>query len=103
MPDRGEYCPFLNRADARCGGHFCLDGLERAFAFCFGRYRACAVYTELRDERRLERAAAATKDQPTTHARAGNVIQVTIPSRRTRADGVARQPDAARVPAVPRF
>ena len=52
------YCPFLNRADARCSTHFRLDRLDQAFEHCFDRYHGCAVYRELLGERRSRRTAA---------------------------------------------
>jgi len=51
-----EYCPFLNCADERCSGHFNLDGLEQAFAHCFGDFAACPHHGELTRERAAERA-----------------------------------------------
>src|SRR5436190_17733564 len=59
MTDRGQHCPFLNRADDRCSTHFRLDRLDEAFDYCFDRYPACAVYQELLLERRVRRAEAA--------------------------------------------
>jgi hypothetical protein len=53
--DRGQHCPFLNRADSRCGTHFTLERLEHAFAYCFDRYTACPTYLELLVERRVRR------------------------------------------------
>jgi hypothetical protein len=52
MSERGQHCPFLNRTDARCAEHFRLEDLPHAFRYCFGRYKACPTYLELRIERR---------------------------------------------------
>ena len=75
MPDRARdagddhHCPFLNRADERCGPHFHLDKLGHAFAYCFGRYKTCPHYLELLVERRVRRltAAATAAASTTTH------------------------------------
>ena len=64
-PERGQHCPFLNRADDRCSTHFRLDRLDEAFDHCFDRYPACAVYQQLLLERRVRRAEAAVfEDAP---------------------------------------
>jgi hypothetical protein len=55
MSDRVNHCPFLNRADPRCAGHFSLDRLGVAFDHCFGKYKTCASYQELLLERRSRR------------------------------------------------
>jgi hypothetical protein len=52
MSELGQHCPFLNRTDARCADHFRLEDLPHAFRYCFGRYKACPTYLELRIERR---------------------------------------------------
>jgi hypothetical protein len=63
--ERGQHCPFLNRADDRCSMHFRLDQLDKAFDHCFDRYPACAVYQQLLLERRVRRAEAAVlQDAP---------------------------------------
>ena len=59
MPDCTHHCPFLNRPDARCAGHFHLDHLSHAFAFCFGQYQSCPVYTERLEERQEWRGVVA--------------------------------------------
>ena len=55
MPDQGNHCPFLNRADRRCSEHFSLDHLQHAFKYCFDRYTTCPMYMELLSERRSRR------------------------------------------------
>jgi len=55
MPDQGNHCPFLNRADRRCSEHFSLDHLQHAFKYCFDRYTTCPMYMELLAERRSRR------------------------------------------------
>jgi hypothetical protein len=73
MATKAHHCPFLNRADARCGEALSLEKLDHAFHYCFGRYTACNVYLELLIERRVRRSAAAE------HAGHGNgIIQVTV-------------------------
>ena len=49
---REPHCPFLNRADARCGNHFSLTTMADAFDECFGCYAGCPTYHELLSERR---------------------------------------------------
>lgn len=56
MPNHQSHCPFLNRDDSRCGNHFSLDKLGRAFDHCFGSYQACPTYLEMLDERRDRQA-----------------------------------------------
>lgn len=56
MPDHGEHCPFLNRADRRCSNFFSLERLEHAFGCCFNEYDRCPVYRELLVERRVRRS-----------------------------------------------
>lgn len=83
MPDRSEHCPFLNRADVRCSGHFSLDHLQHAFKYCFDRYKACPVYLELLLERRVRRLRdAVTVDERTepTHGD-GQFVQIKIADR----------------------
>lgn len=63
MSDHGHYCPFLNRADARCSTHFQLDHLGAAFEHCFDHYHDCTVYAELLEERQQRRAAAAAESR----------------------------------------
>jgi hypothetical protein len=58
MSNHESHCPFLNRADHRCGNHFSLDKLDRAFDHCFGEYHACPTYQEMRRERRERRSGA---------------------------------------------
>jgi len=60
MAEHVEHCPFLNRADGRCGEHFGLESLDHAFRYCFDRYKACPVYLELLLERRVKRVAEAS-------------------------------------------
>ena len=63
-PERGQHCPFLNRADDRCSAHFRLDRLDEAFDYCFDQYPQCAVYQQLLLERRVRRAEAAVFQPP---------------------------------------
>ena len=39
-------CPFLNKADARCGGQWTLRNLTAAMAYCANRYTACPIYQD---------------------------------------------------------
>lgn len=39
-------CPFLNKADARCGGQWTLRNLTAAVAYCANRYTACPIYQD---------------------------------------------------------
>jgi len=48
----------LNRADERCSGHFNLDGLEQAFAHCFGDFDSCPHHGELSREHATSEARA---------------------------------------------
>lgn len=64
MRNRGEHCPFLNRANARCGENLSIDALTYAFAHCFHAYDACPLYRELRDERERERRRVAGAGRP---------------------------------------
>ena len=68
MSDRADHCPFLNRADSRCAAHFCLDRLNHAFKYCFDRYTACPVYTQLLMERRIRLVADGVIRRPLTPA-----------------------------------
>jgi hypothetical protein len=61
MPDTGNHCPFLNRADGRCAEKMNLSSLDYAYRFCFDAYRKCPVYMELLVDRRLRRLAAVTQ------------------------------------------
>jgi len=54
----GHHCPFLNRADARCGENFSLERLDHAYEYCFNRYQTCAIYHELLVERQVRRISA---------------------------------------------
>lgn len=53
MANERCHCPFLNRADARCGEHLNIEELSHAFRHCFDRYKGCPVYVELLVERQL--------------------------------------------------
>jgi hypothetical protein len=64
MSSNAKHCPFLNRADARCGDAFSIDNLDHAFKYCFGRYIACPVYAELLIERKVRRSAAEQHGEP---------------------------------------
>lgn len=71
MSDRVVHCPFLNRADPRCAGHFSLDRLGVAFDHCFGTYKTCTHYRQLLLERRTRRGELQPGEQPaelTDHA-----------------------------------
>jgi hypothetical protein len=86
MPEEVEHCPFLNRADDRCGDHFSLDSLEHAFRYCFDRYKACPVYLELLVERRVRRVTGAVieADLPAEVERPhapSPFVQVRLPAR----------------------
>lgn len=39
-------CPFLHKADARCGGQWTLRNLTVAMAYCANRYTACPIYQD---------------------------------------------------------
>jgi hypothetical protein len=67
-----NHCPFLNRTDARCSKHFCLDHLQHAFKFCFDRYKACPVYLELLVERRVRRLSAWEKEHDAASRKDGS-------------------------------
>jgi hypothetical protein len=54
----GDHCPFLNRADSRCGEKFSLDHLDHAYHYCFDRYSTCAIYHQLLAERQVRRITA---------------------------------------------
>ena len=58
MSDREHHCPFLNRSDHRCSGHFSMQGMQHAFEHCFDAYKACGVYRELLAERQARRGQA---------------------------------------------
>jgi hypothetical protein len=55
LSDRESHCPFLNKSDVRCGSHFSLTKLGRAFDHCFGCYAACTTYQEMLIERQDRR------------------------------------------------
>jgi hypothetical protein len=67
VSDCGPHCPFLNRPDARCAGHFHLERLRHTFAYCFGQYQACTVYGQRLAERQ-ERRDAGESAAPATAA-----------------------------------
>jgi len=73
--EQGHHCPFLNRADGRCGQKHSLDHLDYAYRFCFGRYDACSVYAQLLNERRGRRSAA--------QAHGNRLVQLTLSRRQT--------------------
>lgn len=56
-------CPFLNKADARCGGQWTLRNLTAAMAYCANRYTACPIYQDAVAHDR-------TPDKPKGRARA---------------------------------
>lgn len=56
MSEQNQHCPFLNRADARCGQHLQIGQLGHAFEYCFDVYAACPVYLDLLIERRTRSA-----------------------------------------------
>ena len=92
--DRNEHCPFLNRADSRCGEHFHLDQLDHAFEFCFDRYTSCPTYLERLVERRLRQDEQPAKR---TASAAQSLVQLTIhPAGRNR-QTVEEKPAAAYV------
>src|SRR5450432_510118 len=94
MSSMVKHCPFLNRADVRCSESFCLDKLDSAFRYCFGRYKSCTVYTDLLIERRVRQSDAISTDENHDRQR---IIQVSI--RRKIADGNAPA-DAKSLPAL---
>jgi hypothetical protein len=50
-------CPFLNKADARCGGQWTLRNLTAAMAYCANRYTACPIYQDaIAHERKVEKS-----------------------------------------------
>jgi hypothetical protein len=59
----GHHCPFLNRADARCGENFSLERLDHAYEYCFNHYQTCAIYHELLVERRVRRISGQATTQ----------------------------------------
>jgi hypothetical protein len=67
MSSNARYCPFLNRADSRCGDAFSLDHLDCTFKYCFGRYTSCPVYAELLIERKARRSAAEQHPEAEQH------------------------------------
>src|SRR4051812_22310047 len=108
VPTTGKHCPFLNRADARCGDAFSIEKLDHAFEHCFGRYTSCTVYMELLIERRVRRAAAAAAGGNEHHSDGLEhpLIQVSV---NRQVNGRLAQPDphaqhaagSAGVPALP--
>ena len=80
--DRGQHCPFLNRADSRCGSHFTLERLEHAFAFCFDRYTACPVYLELLVERRVRRGETMEAMQDGASHDRRPLVEITVHAQR---------------------
>ncbi|HEX8524432.1 MAG TPA: hypothetical protein VF669_19405 [Tepidisphaeraceae bacterium] len=82
MKQLGRYCPFLNRADARCSAHFKLDGLSQAYRFCFDRYKSCPLYLQLLIERRVRRSDAAERMREDAH---DPIVTITISARTDRA------------------
>jgi hypothetical protein len=75
-----HHCPFLNRADSRCGNKHSLEHLDYAYRYCFDRYQACPVYVELLVERRGRRRSARAG------ANANRFVQVTLTGRDTPPD-----------------
>ncbi|HEV8607476.1 MAG TPA: hypothetical protein VGQ99_19230 [Tepidisphaeraceae bacterium] len=71
-----ECCPFINRADERCSGHFNLDGLERAFADCVGDFVACPHHEEMMRER--EERAREREDADGRYSNIQSPVQVTV-------------------------
>ena len=67
VDEKDQHCPFLNRADERCGPHFHVDSLGHAFAYCFDRYRMCPHYLELLVERRVRRLTASACAMAAAH------------------------------------
>ena len=84
MGTQVEHCPFLNRADRRCSGHFNLNRLDHALEHCFDRYDFCPVYLELLMERK-ERRGEPVFGSPTLHV-SKRLVQISLPAR------VAKQP-----------
>jgi hypothetical protein len=76
---QGNHCPFLNRADVRCGENFSLERLDHAYQYCFDRYQTCAIYHELLVERRVRRISAnATPNATRARFVTQNLVQVTV-------------------------
>jgi hypothetical protein len=49
-------CPFLEKADGRCGDRLRLTNLNQAFQFCFGSHQFCPLFGELlAEENRFQR------------------------------------------------
>lgn len=44
-------CPFVDKAESRCAGHWTLQNVGRAFQHCADNYEDCPVYLNLIHER----------------------------------------------------
>jgi hypothetical protein len=98
QPPPSRHCPFLNRAEERCAGHFSLEGLDRAFRYCFDRYTLCPAYLQLLVERRVRRSEAAARNsggggegQNDTDGNGQRYVQITVSTagKRPRAKAAA--------------
>jgi hypothetical protein len=76
-----DSCPFINRADKRCSGHFNLDGLEAAFAHCFGDFESCPHHAQMSCEEAVIEKPMEESDGRNRHAR--SPVQITVTARRS--------------------
>ena len=49
--DTDAVCPLLDEEDPRCVRHLGINGLDWAFAYCFGAFHRCPVYHDIQWER----------------------------------------------------
>ncbi|MFH1748008.1 MAG: hypothetical protein ABIG44_13315 [Planctomycetota bacterium] len=52
-------CPYLNRDDGRCSHSLSMSTLPEAFCRCLARPEQCAVYRQLRHEKKVAEHVAA--------------------------------------------
>ena len=89
VSEQGHHCPFLNRADSRCGEHLQIGQLDHAFEYCFDVYAACPVYLDLLIERRTKSAdrlaepaeAKSPADQRVRTPHVSGIVQVQVRRR----------------------
>jgi len=72
--DEGEYCPYLDSRDERCGEHLTVNDLSHAFHHCFGDFVSCPVFKDKFISRRVIGSAVAGA----RHERPRVVVQVYV-------------------------
>ncbi len=58
LEDSTDFCPHLERGDARCSAHLRLGHLDEAFSNCCGDFHACPAFDAIEGSTRSNRSGA---------------------------------------------